>query len=152
MRTPGSSFVLFAALFAAACQSTSTCCADCTKAQTVVAAVAQQNADCTRLSLHCTMAEGGAKYCASTDAARVGRPSDAEDIRAIQTGQPVVLDEAAAIDVTIPIFGKDGKYMAACGVTLQGSGMTKEQAITKATTIAKAVEAGLGGSCACCCK
>lgn len=152
MRTLVASLALFAALFAAACQSTPSCCASCSKVQSVVESVAQQNPDCTRLSVHCASAGGAAKFCASTDAARIGKPSDPEDLKAMQTGQPVVLDEAGAVDVTVPIQAKDGKFHAACGVTLKGAGMTKEQALARATTIAKAVEAGLGGACECCCK
>jgi len=154
MRILGTSVLLFATLFTASCQSTtsSSCCDSCTKAQSVVASVAKSHADCTRLTVHCSQTGGSAKCCASTDAARVGKASDPEDVKAMQTGQVVVLDEAGAIDVTVPINRKDGKHMSACGVTLKGAGMSREQATAKATTIAKAVEAGLGGACECCCK
>lgn len=154
MRTLATSFVLFATLFAAACQSTKMdgCCASCTKAQAVVDSVASQNADCTRLTVHCLQADGGAKCCASTAAARVGKPSDPEDLQALNDGKVVVLDEAGAIDVTVPMLAKDGKHQVACGVTLRAAGMTRDQAVAKAHTIAKAVETGLGGACECCCK
>lgn len=150
MRILGSSFLLFVSLFAASCKSTQ-CCTNCDKAQSVVASVAQQNPDCTRLTVHCAM-DGGAKCCASTAAERVGKASDKEDLEAIQTGKTVVLDEAGALDVTVPINQKDGKFQSACGVTLKTAGMTRDQLVAKATTIAKAVETGIGGDCACCCK
>ncbi len=150
MRVLTASVLLLVATFATGCASTSTCGA-CQNAQSLVASVAAQNPECTRLSLHCSM-EGGAKCCASTDAARVGRPSDKEDTGAMQSGQPIVLDEGGAFDVTVPIRAQAGKHMSACGVTLKGAGMTREQALAKATAIAKAVEAGVKDCGDCCCK
>lgn len=142
---------LSALLFSAACAAPGTAkCDDCAKAQTVVESVAKQHPDCTRLTVHCTM-EGGAKACASTVADKIGKASDKEDLEAMQTGQTIVLDEAGAIDVTVPINAKDGKCASACGVTMK-AGTPRDQALAEATVIAKAVEAGLGGACACCCK
>ncbi len=153
MRLSGSALLVLSTLFATSCASTSpsACCASCEKAQAVVASVAKQNPDCTRLTLHCSM-QGGAKGCASTDAARIGKPSDKEDLEAMQTGKTIVLEEAGALDVTVPINNKDGKFQSACGVTLKPAGMTREQLTAKATKIAKAVEVGLGGACDCTCK
>lgn len=150
-------FVLFLSLAFVGCQSTGSAkCASCEKAQSVVTSVHKQHAECTRLTVHCSMG-GTMKACASTAADRVGKASDKEDMTAVQTNQPVVLEENGAFDVTVPIAMKDGKPTIACGVTLKGAGMTKDQAITKATAIAKSVETGLGGSCECnaggaCCK
>ena len=151
MRRLSTTFLFTLLSFAGACASTSGKCADCEKAQSVVTNVAGQYPDCVRLTVHCTM-EGEMKTCASTDAARVGKAADPEDKKAVEIGDVVVLDENGAIDVTVPINRKDGKATAACGVTLKGAGMSREQAITKAKSIAMAVEAGLGGACACCCK
>ncbi len=150
-------FVLFLSLAFVGCQSTgSGKCANCDKAQSVVASVQKQHMECSRLTLHCSMG-GTMKACASTAADKVGKASDPEDQKAVQTNQPVVLEENGGFDVTVPIVMKDGKPTVACGVTLKGAGMTKDQAVTKATAIAKAVESGLGGSCECsaggsCCK
>lgn len=138
------------ALSLVACHSTSHCDA-CTNAQAVVDSVAKQNAECVRLTVHCAM-DGGAKCCASTMAERVGKASDKEDVEAMQTGKNVVLEEPGAIDVTIPIRQEGGKFHSTCGVTLKAAGMTREQAVAKATTIAKAVEDGLKGCGDCCCK
>lgn len=151
MRTFLSVLVLsLVAVLSSACASTAKC-SSCTSAQGVVDTVAKQHAECTRLSVHCAMA-GGAKCCASTQADKVGKASDKEDLEAMQTGKAVVLDEAGSFDVTVPMRGKDGKFQSACGVTLKGAGMSREQAVAKATAIAQAVEGGLGGSCECCCK
>jgi hypothetical protein len=152
MRTLASTLVLFlAASFPAACASTPGTCASCATAQAVVESVARQNPDCTRLTIHCAMADG-AKACASTAAERIGTASNKEDLDAMATGRTVVLDEAGAIDVTVPINPKNGRFQSACGVTLAAAGMTREQAVAKANAIAKAVETGLGGACECCCK
>lgn len=136
--------------FATSCASTSRSCANCEKAQSVVVSVQKLHPNCTRLSIHCPMGSGMAA-CASTDAARIGKASDPEDARAVQTAQVIVMDENGAFDVTVPINQKEGKPTAACGVTLKGAGMGREQAVAEATAIATAVEAGLGGCCDCCC-
>ena len=144
-------FLLVAA--AGGCKSTTTCAA-CENAQAAVEKVAKANPDVTRLTVHCLAKDGaGALCCASTSAQKRGKPSDPEDLKAMQTGQPVVLQEGAAVDVTVPILAKDGRCTAAAGVTLQPGGMNNEQVIAKAKTIATALEAELaaGGGCACSC-
>jgi hypothetical protein len=151
MRNALLSVSLFLLAATPACKS---CCAEgCTPPQDVVEAVAKENPDCTRLTVHCTPAgAAGPIACASTSAEKKGKPSDPEDVKAMQTGETIVLDEAGAIDVTVPILAKDGKFTAVCGVTLKAAGLTKDQAKAKATTIAKAVEAKLGSCCGECCK
>lgn len=130
----------------AACQSTG---ADPDRSpQAVVDSVAKQHPDCTRLTVHCTKpSASGPTVCASTAAERVGRPSDPEDLKAMQSGDTVVLEEAGGLDVTVPILVKDGKYSAACGVTMKTDGMTRDQVIAKAKAIAKSVEAELASCC-----
>jgi hypothetical protein len=146
MRVSLLSCSLFLVGIAAACKSPAG--ADNRDPQAVVERIKQANPECTRLSLHCTPPnQSGPVACASTAPERKGKASDPEDLKAMQTGQTIVLDEAGALDVTVPIMAKDGKYAAACGVTLQSAGMTREQLIAKATVIAKAVETGLGDCC-----
>lgn len=152
MRVLAAPAALLALLFSPACAVPGPAkCDDCAKAQTVVETVAKQHPSCVRLTIHCTM-EGGAKACASTLADKIGKASDKEDLDAMRTGQTIVLDEAGAIDVTVPINAKDGKFASACGVTMKAAAMPRDQVVAEATAIAKAVEAGLGGACACCCK
>lgn len=126
-------------------------CANCDRAQGVVTSVAEKHPEVVRLSLHCGMGEE-MKYCASTDTSRIGRASDPEDRRALQSVEPIVLDENGNIDVTLPVNKKDGKPQAVLGVTVKGSGTTRDQALQKSKAIAKEVEAGLGGDCSCCCE
>ena len=144
MRSTLLSLSLLAFALLPACKSTGCCTAECAP-QTVVDKVAKENPGVTRLTVHC-MQDGAAVACASTSAEKKGKPSDPEDLKAMG-GETVVLDEAGAVDVTVPILAKDGKFGGACGVTLKLDGMTKEQAVAKAKTIAAAVDAGLGGCC-----
>jgi hypothetical protein len=142
-------FVAFLSLVAVvACKSTDCCSSGgtCAQSQAAVEKVAKLNPGLVRLTVHCMM-DGKPTACASTSADKQGKPSDPEDVKAMQSGQTVALDEAGALDVTVPILAKDGKFMGACGVTLPMQGLTREQAVAKATTIAKAVEAGLPACC-----
>ena len=154
MRTAVPVFVVsvLAALATSCASHDHTACADCAKAQSVVESVAKQNPDVTRLTVHCAMGGQELKVCASTAASKRGSASDPEDKKAVETNQTVVLDEAGALDVTVPIHVKNGKPMAACGVTLKNVGMTRAQMEEKAKTIAKAVEAGIPNCCESCCK
>ena len=99
----------------------------------------------TRLTLHAIPADGSeCTQIASTDPARRGKPSDPEDIRAMNSGEEVVLDEDGALDVTVPLMVKDGKAKAVTGVTLAiGDGTSREDLIAEARTIAKAFEEAL---------
>jgi hypothetical protein len=133
-----------------ACKTTY-CCGWAADPQVVVDDVAKANADCVRVSVHSQPADAKEPVnCASTARDRVGKPSDAEDVKAMQTGQPVVLEEKGALDVTVPILAKDGKFTAACGITLKSSGASREQLVDKAKAIATQVESGLRGGASCC--
>ena len=118
--------------------------------QVVIETVAKTNTSVTRLTVHCMQADGTAMACASTSADKKGKASDAEDLKAMQTGETVVLEEGGALDVTVPIMQKDGKFAAACGVTMKAAGMTRDQVVAKAKAIAMTVDKGLGGCCSCC--
>jgi hypothetical protein len=81
---------------------------------------------------------------ASTMAARRGKPSDPEDVKAMKSSERVVLDEEGAIDVTVPILVKDGKPGAIAGVTLKmGSDADREALVTEADGVAKELEAAI---------
>ncbi len=132
----------------------STWCEACDGSQAVVDRVARENPEVTRLTVHCTPPQGGTPMaCASTAADKRGQPSDPEDLRAMQTGETIVLEEADALDVTVPIMNKDGRFLGACGVTLKPEGLNRQQAIEKAKGIAMAVEGGVKncGACTCDC-
>jgi hypothetical protein len=125
------------------CQSTSK--APSPEAQSVVESIAAQNADVLRLTVHRMASDGGGyRAVASTAPAKLGQSSDPEDLRAIETGQVIVLDEPGALDVTVPICPREGKFTAASGVTLKAEAGADRAALeARAKEIAKAVEAGL---------
>ena len=154
MRTALFSLSLLLVSLTPACKSTGCCGTGCDP-QVVVEKIAKENPGVTRLTVHCLQAGGGAMACASTSADKKGKPSDPEDLKAIQTGETVVLEEGGALDVTVPIMAKDGKFGAACGVTMKADGMSRDQVVAKAKAVAQAVDTGLAGCCeggACCSK
>src|SRR6266581_1202821 len=80
---------------------------------------------------------GSAKNSASQDkivaqklvedfAARVGKKSDPEDIKAMQTGRAVVLKEEGNFDVTLPLHTASGKVIGAIGLTFKPHGTERE--------------------------
>ena len=111
-------------------------------AQAIVDGVAARHADLERLTLHAVPAgKTETTQIASTMAARRGKPSDPEDIEALRTGQEVVLDEAGAVDLTVPIMLTDGKATAVAGVTLKAADDADHDALVKkARAIAKELE------------
>ena len=116
-------------------------------AQSAVEATAKMHPDVVRLTVHMVPPAGGASTAiASTAAEKVGKASDAEDLQAMATGQPVLKDEKDALDVTVPAMQKDGKWTAAIGVTLKAAaGADKEALKKKATEIATSVEKAIAG-------
>ena len=108
-------------------------------AQDIVDGVAAKHPELVRLTLHAV--PDGKSECvqlASTVAGRRGKPSDSEDLKAMKTGEQVVLDESGAIDVTVPILRVDGKATAVAGVTLShGDGADRAALISKARGIAE---------------
>ena len=125
---------LFFITVLAACASTKSEFPD---AQAIVDRVAARHPDLVRLTLHAVPA--GKTECtqvASTMPERRGKPSDPEDLKAMQTGQQIVLDEPGAVDVTVPILMKGGKPTAIAGVTLRtAAGASREGLVAKARAI-----------------
>lgn len=113
------------------------------EAQSLVQSIANKNADVVRLTVHAVPA-GATKYkaVASTSSAKLGKPSDPEDLKAMQTGDVVVLEETGGIDVTVPILMKQGKHCATAGVTVKES-VGKDAAIALARKIAGEIEQGM---------
>ncbi len=56
---------------------------------------------------------------ACTVAERIGQKSDPEDLKAMNTGQPVVLKEGENFDVTLPLHDAAGKIIGAVGLTFK---------------------------------
>jgi hypothetical protein len=132
------------ALFAAGCASGPKKPA-CPMTQAAVESVAKQYPECVRLTVHSLPPSGGTECnaIASTDANKLGMHSDPEDLKAMKTGEMVLLEEPGALDYTYPIMQKDGTWMAACGVTLKSDAGNRTQLQARAQVIAKDVEAAL---------
>lgn len=126
-------------------EQTTTDAASFAGAQAVIDQVAAKHADLKRLTLHAVPT--GKEACtqiASTMASRRGKPSDPEDLKALETGEEVKLDEGGALDLTVPIRMVDGKPTAVAGVTItHGEGADAEALVNKARAIAKELEAAL---------
>jgi hypothetical protein len=128
-------------LFAAGCKST----APDPVAQSLVESMAASDPDIVRLTVHMAPKEGEACCAvASTAPDKLGQPSDPEDLRAIESGEVVVLDEPGAVDVTVPVMATATGHDAAVGVTLKsGPDADRTALIARAKRIAMAVESGL---------
>jgi hypothetical protein len=111
-------------------------------AQKALDGVAAQHANVKRLTLHAVPA--GKTECmqiASTMAARRGKPSDPEDLKAMKTGELIVLDEPEAVDVTVPILMTDGKPTAIAGVTVaMKEGDDRDALVKEAQAVAAELE------------
>ncbi len=108
-------------------------------AQEVLDRVAGRHPDLVRLTLH-AVPEGGKELTqvASTMAERRGKKSDAEDFEAMKSGKVTVLDEAGAVDVTVPILVKAGAPTAVAGVTLRpAAGADRDTTVMRARAIAQ---------------
>lgn len=143
MRTPTLAVPFLFALLAVGCTSKiETSSQVDAAAQTAIEAVAKANPEIVRLTVHMQPTGGsGPVAVASTSADKLGKPSDKEDVQAMQSGQTVVLDEKDAVDVTVPAMQKDGKWTAAIGVTLKApAGADKEALKKKAAEIASSLE------------
>ena len=72
---------------------------------------------------------------------RIGRKSDPEDLKAMKSGQPVVLKEDGNIDVTLPLHDAAGKAIGAIGLTFKPlPGEQSEGAARRAQAIAHEIE------------
>ena len=111
-------------------------------AQAVVDGVAAKHADLKRLTLHAIpTGKTDCTQVASTMESRRGKPSDPEDLEAMETGKEVILDEDGAVDVTVPILMKDGKATAVAGVTVEmKEGADRDARVDAARAIAKELE------------
>ena len=109
--------------------------------QEIVDSIQGIHADVVRLTVHSTPPGGGTCYAiASTQSSKRGLPSDPEDLQAISTGKNVILQESGALDVTVPILQKSGKYTAAAGVTLKSPvGARQDDLVARAEAIAREI-------------
>ncbi len=135
-------FTIVAALTASGCQSGPS--SKYPAAQQVVSDIAASHSDIVRLSLHGKLDGGEAVCIASTAPEKVGKPSDKEDVDAMDSGVPVEMPEGQNFDYTAPIKDRNGVPFAAVGVTV--SGKTTEEMKARAESIAAEVQREVNNS------
>jgi hypothetical protein len=94
-----------------------------------------------RLTVHAQLeGEAKARVLASTSPEKRNRWSDDEDQEALDSGQPVTLEEGRNLDYTAPVL-ESGKAIAVVGVTVKGADRAAMEASAKAIAdeMAKAI-------------
>jgi len=111
-------------------------------AQRLVDELAKKYPELVRIGLHVTPAGSSENIIvASNVAAKLGQKSDPEDLRAMETGRPVVLKEGENFDVTLPLHDATGKVIGAIGLTLRPDvGEQEGDATRRARAIASELE------------
>jgi hypothetical protein len=143
-RSTSLSLVVLVALGSVGCESMRSSSAPATTAQQVVDDVARQYPNVVRLTLHAKPAGSDRlQAVGSTSAEKRGKPSDPEDVRALQSGQEVVLQEGQNLDVTLPMTDGSGKPAWVAGVTLRGDGRGRDELVADARTIARALDSAI---------
>ncbi len=98
-------------------------------AQKLVDDLVAKHPDLVRVGLHLTPPDRTDNMIVACNvAARIGRKSDPEDLKAMQTGKPVVLKEEGNFDVTLPLHTASGKVIGAIGLTFKPQGDEQESA------------------------
>ena len=89
-------------------------------AQQLVEHLAMMHPDLVRIGMHVTPPGKFENIIiASNVAERIGKKSDPEDLKAMNTGQPVVLKEGDDFDVTLPLHDSAGQTIGAIGLTFK---------------------------------
>lgn len=112
-----------------------------TLAQRLADDLAKRHPELVRIGLHVTPPGGSENIIiASNVAAKIGQKSDPEDVKAMTTGQSVVLKEGENFDVTLPLHAA-GKTVGAIGLTLKPlKGDDKARAAQRARVLAEEIE------------
>jgi len=118
------------------------------QAQLLVERTVAQYPDLVRLTIHAVpTGQTKSRIIACNIPAKLGQPSDPEDLEAMKTNRIIVLREGDNLDVTAPILDQAARPVAATGITLALAGNTTEQAlIQKAGAIARQLSAAIQDS------
>ncbi len=95
-----------------------------------------------RIAMHLTPPNGSDNIIVACNIpARIGRKSDPEDLKTMQTGKPMVLKEDQNFDVTLPLHTASGKVIGALGLTFKPQGNEQEPAaVERAKRMASELE------------
>jgi hypothetical protein len=110
-------------------------------AQEIVDLMVANYSDLVRLTIHGEPAgERAMKIIACNIKEKIGARSDPEDLEVLLTNEIVVLKGGDNLDVTAPIRGKDGKPIAATGITIRfREGKAEEDVVSRARIIAEEI-------------
>ncbi len=117
-------------------------------AQKLVEELAAHHRDLVRVGLHLTPPNRTDNIIvASNLGEKIGKKSDPEDLKAIQTGKPVVLKEDGNFDVTLPLHDASGKVIGAIGLTFKPRGSERESgAVERARRMARELESRISSA------
>ena len=122
--------------------STSASLSGKTYAQRLVDELADRHPELVRIGIHVTPPNKSDNIIIACNVSeRIGQKSDPEDLKAVKTGQPVVLKEGNNFDVTLPLHDVAGKTIGALGLTFKPRpGEQEADAARRARVMAREVE------------
>jgi len=111
-------------------------------AQQLVDELAARHPELVRIGMHVTPpGKSDNVIVACNLPERIGQPSDPEDLRAMKTGQAIVLKEGKNFDVTLPLHDAAGNTIGAIGFTFPPRAGEKEtEAAHRARGMAREIE------------
>jgi hypothetical protein len=111
-------------------------------AQKLVDDLVAAHPDLVRVGLHLTPPNHTENMIVACNVVeRIGRKSDPEDLKAMQSGKPVVLKEGGNFDITLPLHNASGKVIGTIGLTFKPQGNVQDSAaVGHARTLAAEVE------------
>jgi len=111
-------------------------------AQRLVDELAARHPELVRIGMHVTPPNKPDNIIIACNLSeRIGRKSDPEDLKAMRSGQPVVLKEVGNFDVTLPLHDAAGNAIGAIGLTFKPlAGERPEGAARRARAMAREIE------------
>ncbi len=113
-----------------------------TYAQRLVDKLAARHPELVRIGMHVTpLNKTDNIIIACNQPERIGRKSDPEDLKAMRTGQPVVLKEGKNFDMTLPLHDAAGNTIGSIGLTFSPrTGEQEADAARRARAMSREIE------------
>ncbi len=113
-----------------------------TYAQRLVEEIAARHPELVRIGMHVTPPDKSDNIIIACNVPeRIGQKSDPEDLKAMKTGQPVVLKEGKNFDVTLPLHDAAGNTIGSIGLTFRPrAGEKAADAARRARAMAREIE------------
>lgn len=111
-------------------------------AQRLVDELGGRHPELVRIGIHVTPPNTSENVIiACNESERIGRKSDSEDLKAMKSGQPVILKEGENFDVTLPLHDAAGNTIGAIGLTFKPrAGEQDADAARRARGLAREIE------------